>query len=59
MFTFKYNIYCKEKVRNKFLVNKLIVDEKYNLVHIDKFYMNSRQISKLLRYINLDNLQII
>ena len=59
MFTFKYNIYCNQKVKNKFLVNKLIVDEKYNLVQIDKLYMNPKQIYKLLRYVNLDNLQII
>ena len=28
MYTFQYNIYCDEKVRNKFKVDKLILDEK-------------------------------
>ena len=59
MFTFKYNIYCKEKVKDKFLVDKLVVDDKENLVHVDKFYMKPLQIIKLLKYINLNDLQII
>ena len=59
MFTFKYNIYCQKKVKDKFLVDKLIVDEKENLVQIDKLYMNQFQIIKLLRYVNLEYLQII
>lgn len=59
MFTFKYNIYCKEKVKDKFLVDKLVVDDDENLVHIDKFYMKPLQIIKLLKYINLKDLQII
>lgn len=58
MFTFKYNIYC-EKVRNKFLVDKLVVDSNKNLVNITKFYMKPVQIIKLLKYINLKDLQII
>lgn len=59
MFTFKYNIYCQEKVKDKFLVDKLVVDDNKNLVHIDKFYMKPLQIIKLLKYINLKDLQII
>ena len=59
MYTFQYNIYCDEKVRNKFKVDKLILDEKKNLVNIDKFYMNYKQIFKLLGYIDLNSLQII
>lgn len=59
MFTFKYNIYCNKKVRNKFLVDKLIVNENFDLIKIDKVYMNKNQIFKLLKYINLNNLQII
>ena len=54
-----YNIYCQEKVKDKFLVNKLVVDDEENLVHVDKLYMKPLQIIKLLKYINLKNLQII
>lgn len=59
MYTFRYNIYCDEKVKNKFKVDKFILDEKKNLVNIDKIYMNYKQIFKLLGYIDLSTLQII
>ena len=59
MYTFQYNIYCDEKVKNKFKVDKLILDEKKKLVNVDKFYMNYKQIFKLLGYIDLSSLQII
>lgn len=59
MYTFQYNIYSDEKVRNKFKVNKLILDEKQNLVHIDKTYMNYKQLYKLFKYIDLSTLHII
>lgn len=59
MFTFKYNLYCDKKVRNRFKVDKIILDEKKNLVLIDELYMNKKQILKLLSYIDLTNFQII
>lgn len=59
MFTFKYNLYCDKKVRNRFKVDKIILDEKKNLVLIDELYMNTKQILKLLSYIDLTNFQII
>jgi hypothetical protein len=59
MYTFQYNIYCEYKVKNKYLVNKFIIDDKKNLVNINKFYLNYKQIFKLLRYIDLTTLQII
>lgn len=59
MFTFEYNIYSQLKVKDKFLVNKRIIDDNQNLIHVDKFYMKPLQIIKLLKYINLNTLQII
>lgn len=59
MFTFKYNLYCDKKVRNRFKVDKIILDEKKNLVLIDELYMNTKQILKLLSYVDLTNFQII
>lgn len=59
MFTFRYNLYCEEKVRNRFKVDKFILDEKKNLVNIDRLYMNIKQILKLLKYVDLNHFQII
>lgn len=59
MFTFRYNLYCKENVRNRFKVDKIILDEKKNLVNIDCLYLNTKQIIKLLGYIDLNHFQII
>lgn len=59
MFTFRYNLYCEEKVRNRFKVDKIILDEKKNLVNIDRLYMNIKQILKLLKYVDLNHFQII
>ena len=59
MFTFKYNIYCAEKKRNKFKVDKIIFNENKKLILIDNLYMNSLEIRKLFKYIKYTDIQII
>lgn len=59
MFTFKYNIYCEKKVRNKFKVDKIILNNQNNIVNIDYLMMTPLQIFKLINYIKLNDLTFI